>query len=172
MLPGDYIAMKMTGQIKTTPSGLSEGIMWDFEKDGLAEFVLENYGISTELVAETVPTFSVQGELTSRSCERAGAGSRHKGQLPGRRPAEQRPVAERFEAGRDRRHSGHLRRGLWSQRQKELRPEIAGQHLRARQSFTRKPRYGVLLCLNGTGILNSWLKHNFVAARAGLSANE
>ncbi|GAG02035.1 unnamed protein product, partial [marine sediment metagenome] len=36
MLPGDYIAMKMTGQIKTTPSGLSEGIMWDFQQQGLA----------------------------------------------------------------------------------------------------------------------------------------
>jgi len=32
MLPGDYIAMRMTGQIKTTPSGLSEAIMWDFQK--------------------------------------------------------------------------------------------------------------------------------------------
>ena len=53
MLPGDFIAMKMTGEIRTTPSGLSEGIMWDFEKDRLADFVLDNYGISPDLVAET-----------------------------------------------------------------------------------------------------------------------
>ncbi len=46
MLPGDYIAMKMTGEIKTTPSGLSEGIMWDFKEQGLADIVLEHYGIS------------------------------------------------------------------------------------------------------------------------------
>ena len=72
MLPGDYIAMKMTGEIKTTPSGLSEGIMWDFEGDELAGFVLENYGISGELVAERVPTFSVQGELTAEAAEELG----------------------------------------------------------------------------------------------------
>ncbi len=72
MLPGDYIAMKMTGEIKTTPSGLSEGIMWDFEKDGLAEFVLENYGISAELIAQRVPTFSVQGELTKEAASELG----------------------------------------------------------------------------------------------------
>ncbi len=72
MLPGDYIAMKMTGEIKTTPSGLSEGIMWDFEKDELAEFVLENYGVSAELIAERVPTFSVQGELTKEAASELG----------------------------------------------------------------------------------------------------
>ncbi len=65
MLPGDYIAMKMTGEIKTTPSGLSEGIMWDFEGDGPAQFVLDNYGISSELLTETLPTFSIQGELAN-----------------------------------------------------------------------------------------------------------
>ena len=72
MLPGDFIAMKMTGEIRTTPSGLSEGIMWDFEKDRLADFVLDNYGISPDLVAETVPTFSIQGELTSAAAGGAG----------------------------------------------------------------------------------------------------
>ncbi len=65
MLPGDFIAMKMTGEIRTTPSGLSEGILWDFEKDRLADFVLDHYGIAPDLVAETVPTFSIQGELSS-----------------------------------------------------------------------------------------------------------
>ena len=72
MLPGDYIAMKMTGEIKTTPSGLSEGIMWDFKKEGLADIVCEQYGISQNLVAETVPTFSVQGHLTKESAKVLG----------------------------------------------------------------------------------------------------
>ena len=67
MLPGDYIAMKMTGEIKTTPSGLSEGIMWDFKEEGLSQIVCEEYGISQNLVAEAVPTFSVQGNLTKES---------------------------------------------------------------------------------------------------------
>src|SRR5690554_2472915 len=33
MLPGDYIAYKMTGLIRSSISGLSEGIMWDFESN-------------------------------------------------------------------------------------------------------------------------------------------
>ena len=72
MLPGDYVAMMMTGEIKTTPSGLSEGIMWDFESGSLADFVLENYGISDELIAETTPTFSIQGELTKEAAAELG----------------------------------------------------------------------------------------------------
>src|SRR4030043_176643 len=77
MLPGDYIAMKMTGDIKTTPSGLSEGIMWDFEANGPAEFVLDNYSISSELVAETLPTFSIQGELTKEAADELGLEAGH-----------------------------------------------------------------------------------------------
>ena len=58
ILPGDYIAMKITGEIRTTASGLSEGIMWDFKKQELAEFVLDHFGIPKEFVADVVPTFS------------------------------------------------------------------------------------------------------------------
>src|SRR4030042_5994063 len=72
MLPGDFVAMKMTGRIRTTASGLSEGIMWDYEKDALAQFVLDQHGISADLVAETVPTFSVQGELTGAAAAELG----------------------------------------------------------------------------------------------------
>ncbi len=72
MLPGDYIAMKMTGEIKTTPSGLSEGIMWDFKKEGLAGMLLEHYGISPNFVAEQTPTFSVQGNLTKDAAKLLG----------------------------------------------------------------------------------------------------
>ncbi len=39
MLPGDWVALRMTGEIRTTPSGLSEGILWDFSRQGLAELV-------------------------------------------------------------------------------------------------------------------------------------
>jgi xylulokinase len=72
MLPGDYIAMRMTGDIRTTPSGLSEGIMWDFEQQGLADLVLGHYGISKELVAEAMPTFSIQGEVTKGAAAELG----------------------------------------------------------------------------------------------------
>ena len=51
LLPGDYIALKMTGEALTSISGLSEGILWDFKEEGPANFLLDYYGIDRSLVA-------------------------------------------------------------------------------------------------------------------------
>ncbi len=161
MLPGDYIAMKMTGQIKTTPSGLSEGIMWDFEGDGLAEFVLDNYGVSSGLVADTVPTFSVQGELTRAAAEELGlvAGTKisyRAGDQPNN--ALSLGVLEPGEIAVTAGTSGVVY-GVGDKKNYDPKSRVnVFVHVNHSKS---KPRYGVLLCLNGTGILNSWLKHNF-----------
>ena len=72
LLPGDYIAMKLTGEVQTTKSGLSEGIMWDFRNKRTARKVLVYYGIREELLPETTPTFSIQGTLTGTAAERTG----------------------------------------------------------------------------------------------------
>lgn len=162
MLPGDYIAMKMTGQIKTTPSGLSEGIMWDFEGDRLAEFVLENYGVSTGLVADTVPTFSVQGELTKAAADELGLAAGTKisyraGDQPNN--ALSLGVLEPGEIAVTAGTSGVVY-GVGDKKNYDHKSRVnVFVHVNDSKS---KPRYGVLLCLNGTGILNSWLKHNFV----------
>ncbi len=167
MLPGDYVAMKMTGDIKTTPSGLSEGIMWDFEKDELAEFVLKNYGISTDLVAETVPTFSVQGELTAAAASELGlaAGtpvSYRGGDQPNN--ALSLSVLKPGEIAVTAGTSGVVY-GVTDKKNYDKKSRV---NVFVHVNHTpKKPRYGVLLCLNGTGILNSWLKHNFVGG-AGL----
>ena len=162
MLPGDYIAMKMTDQIQTTASGLSEGIMWDFEADGPADFVLDGYGISKELIAETVPTFSIQGELTKAAADELGLAAGTKvsyraGDQPNNalslsvlKPGEVAVTAGTsgvvYGVGDKKNYDKHSRVNVF----------IHVNHT------ARKPRYGVLLCVNGTGILNSWLKHNFV----------
>ncbi len=163
MLPGDYIAMKMTGDIKTTPSGLSEGIMWDFEGDGLAEFVLDNYGISSELVAETLPTFSIQGELTKEAADELGLEA---GTIISYRAGDQpnnalslsvlQPGEIAVTAGTSGVVYGVSDRKNYDQRSR-VNVFVHVNH------SAEDPRYGVLLCINGTGILNSWLKHNFVA---------
>jgi len=164
MLPGDFIAMKMTGEIKTTPSGLSEGIMWDFEGDELAQFVLDNYGISTDLVAETVPTFSVQGQLTAGAAAELGlapgtAISYRGGDQPNN--ALSLSVLQPGEIAVTAGTSGVVY-GVTDKknydRQSRVNIFVHVNHA------ANDPRYGVLLCLNGTGILNSWLKHNFVGA--------
>ena len=163
MLPGDYIAMKMTGDIKTTPSGLSEGIMWDFENDGLADFVLDNYGISNELIAETAPTFSIQGELTKEAADELGLDA---GTMVSYRAGDQpnnalslsvlQPGEIAVTAGTSGVVYGVSDSKNYDQ-QSRVNVFVHVNH------SANDPRYGVLLCINGTGILNSWLKHNFVA---------
>jgi len=163
MLPGDYIAMKMTGEIKTTPCGLSEGIMWDFEGDRLADFVLDNYGISGELIAETVPTFSIQGELTAGAADELGlrAGteiSYRAGDQPNN--ALSLSVLNPGEIAVTAGTSGVVY-GVGDKKNYDPKSRV-NVFVHVNHSAA-DPRYGVLLCLNGTGILNSWLKHNFVA---------
>ena len=163
MLPGDYIAMKMTGDIKTTPSGLSEGIMWDFESDGPAQFVLDNYGISGELIAETVPTFSIQGELTKEAAYELGLDA---GTMVSYRAGDQpnnalslsvlKPGEIAVTAG-----TSGVVYGVSDRKNYDRRSRV-NVFVHVNHSAD-DPRYGVLLCLNGTGILNSWLKHNFAA---------
>ena len=161
MLPGDFVAMKLTGEIKTTPSGLSEGIMWDFENDRLADFILDHYGISSNLVAETVPTFSVQGELTSEAAGELGlkAGtpvSYRGGDQPNN--ALSLSVLKPGEIAVTAGTSGVVY-GVTDKKNSDPKSRVnTFVHVNHSPS---KPRYGVLLCLNGTGILNSWLKHNF-----------
>jgi len=163
MLPGDYIAMRMTGEIRTTPSGLSEGIMWDFVGDELARIVLDNYGISAELIAETVPTFSVQGQLTAEAANELGL---KKGTKVSYRAGDQpnnalslnvlQPGEIAVTAGT----SGVV----YGISDKKNYDKLSRVNIFVHVNHAPDtPRYGVLLCLNGTGILNSWLKHNFAA---------
>ena len=162
MLPGDYIAMKMTGDIKTTPSGLSEGIMWDYENEQLADFLLEKAGISEKLIADQVPTFSVQGELTAEAANELGfkAGTKvsyRGGDQPNN--ALSLSVLQPGEVAVTAGTSGVVY-GVSDQKNYD---KLSRVNVFVHVNHTpEKPRYGVLLCLNGTGILNSWLKHNFV----------
>jgi xylulokinase len=160
MLPGDYVAMKMTGEIKTTFSGLSEGIIWDYKKQKLAKLLLDYYGISEDLIAEAVPTFSVQGELTKAAAAELGlkAGTKisyRAGDQPNN--ALSLNVLNPGEIAATAGTSGVVY-GITEKSDYDSKSRVnAFIHV---THTTKKPRYGVLLCVSGTGILNSWLKHN------------
>lgn len=160
MLPGDFIAMKMTGQIKTTPSGLSEGIMWDFKQQGLAKEVLDYFGIAEDLIAETAPTFSVQGELTKPAADELGlkAGiqiSYRAGDQPNN--ALSLNVLNPGEIAATAGTSGVVY-GITDKSNYDDKSRV-NTFIHVNHTADA-PRYGVLLCVSGTGILNSWLKHN------------
>src|SRR5688572_9290101 len=158
MLPGDYLAMRMTGEITTTISGLSEGIMWDHEKQTLPERLFDFYGISQDLVATVVPTFSNQGKLTAQAaeslglktgtpiCYRAGDQPNNAFSLNTLHPGEIAATAGT---------SGVIYGIIDQPSGDKLSRVNTFVHVNHQQE---KQRLGVLLCVNGTGIMNSWLR--------------
>lgn len=72
MLPGDYIAMKLSGTICTTVSGLSEGMFWDFKNNRVADFLMKYYGFDSSLIADIRPTFSEQGRVNAAAAQELG----------------------------------------------------------------------------------------------------
>lgn len=72
MLPGEYIAIKVTGEILTTPGGLSEGIFWDFKKNEVAGFLLDYFGFDQRIIPDITNAFSRQGKVTQNAAEETG----------------------------------------------------------------------------------------------------
>jgi len=72
MLPGDFIAMKMTGEINTTVSGLTEAILWDFKENKVADFLLDYFEIGINVIPDIIPTFGEQGRLTREGADLTG----------------------------------------------------------------------------------------------------
>lgn len=160
MLPGDYIAMVMTGEVKTTPSGLSEGILWDFPGEMPAQMVMDYYGLDPSLFPTVVPTFSPQGELTTAAAETLGLKPGTKvayraGDQPNN--AFSLSVLEPGELAATAGTSGVVY-GVGSNPNYDPQSRV-NTFVHVNHSADQ-PRYGILLCLNGTGILNRWLKNH------------
>jgi xylulokinase len=173
MLPGDYIAYKLTGECKTTATGLSEGILWDFQKDDIADIVLTQYGIPKNFIPEVVPVFSLQGHLTREAAELTGmpAGvpvSYRAGDQPNN--AFSLNVLNPGEIAATTGTSGVV----YGVGDKPVYDKKSRVNVFVHVNHTeKKPRYGTLLCLNGAGILNSWSKHKlFTLTKEGLSYDE
>lgn len=160
MLPGDYIAMKLTNRICTTHSGLSEGILWNFQKNKLAVQILETYEISEDLIPESLNSFGEHGELTSEAADQLGlkAGTKvtyRAGDQPNN--AFSLNVLNPGEVGATAGTSGVVY-GITDTPQFDKKSRVnTFVHVNHRKE---QSRYGVLLCINGTGILNSWLRKN------------
>ena len=158
MLPGDYIAMKLTGEIQTTISGLSEGIMWNFKDNSIADMLFENYGFSTEIIPDIVPTFAVQGHVSAKMAAELGLSTKTKisyraGDQPNN--ALSLNVLNPGEIATTAGTSGVVY-GVSDEIKYD--PQSRVNTFAHVNHEIEKPRLGVLLCINGTGILNAWLK--------------
>ena len=160
MLPGDYIAMKLTGEIRTTVSGLSEGMFWDFAENSPAQILLDHYGIDPSLLADICPTFSEQGRVTAAAAAELGL-------------AEGIPVTYRagdqpnnalslnvFNPGEIASTAGTSGVVYGVLGDVNYDPKSRVNTFAHVNHTVDDPRLGVLLCINGTGILNSWMKRN------------
>ncbi len=160
MLPGDYIAMKLSGEICTTVEGLSEGIFWDFKKNHVADFLMDYFGFNPSILADIKPTFSEQGRVNAKAAKELGL-------------AEGTPITYRagdqpnnalslnvFNPGEIASTAGTsgVVYGVNGEINYDPKSRVnTFAHVNHTDSQTR---LGVLLCINGTGILNSWIKRN------------
>ena len=160
MLPGDYIAYKLSGKINTTISGLSEGIFWDFKEEEIASWLLDYYGVNEVLIPEIVATFSDQGHITAKGAKETGL-------------AEGTPIL--YRAGDQPNNALSL--NVFNPGEVAATGGTSGvvyaitDNLSVKESSRvnnfahvnyspEKMRIGKLLCVNGAGIMYRWLLNN------------
>ena len=170
MLPGDYIAMKLSGAIHTTVSGLSEGMFWDFKDNQVAQFLMDYYGFPMSLIADIVPTFSIQSRVNATAAAELGLAegtpiSYRGGDQPNN--ALSLNVMKPGELATTGGTSGVVYGVLGEVNYDKLSRVNTFAHVNHRADQTR---LGVLLCINGTGILNAWMKRT--VAPEGISYSE
>ncbi len=172
MLPGDYIAMRLTGVTCTTVSGLSEGIFWDFAANRPSEELLDYFGFDDTILAPVKPTFGVQGTLTEAAAASLGLAA---GTPVTYRAGDQPNNAlslNVFNPGEIASTAGTsgVVYGVIGQVQYD---PLSRVNTFAHVNHTAAdPRLGVLLCINGTGILNSWMRRNVVPGLSYPQMNE
>lgn len=158
MLPGDYIAMRLTGEVHTTVPGLSEGIFWDFKENRVSQPLLDYFGIPAEMIPGTVPTFGEQGFLTAEAaaelglaantpvCYRAGDQPNNALSLNVLNPGEVAATAG----------TSGVVYGISDQVCTDPKSRI---NIFAHVNHSADaPRLGVMHCTNGVGIQNAWMK--------------
>lgn len=160
MLPGDYIAMKLSGEVKTTISGLSEGMMWDFAAKRPAKFLLDYFGFSEDILPEIAPTFSVQSYVSKAAADELGFKegtpiSYRAGDQPNN--AVSLNVFNPGEIASTAGTSGVVYGVLGDV---NYDPKSRVNTFAHANYTTDLDRLGVLLCINGTGILNAWVHRN------------
>ena len=160
MLPGDYIAMKLSGEVKTTISGLSEGMLWDFKTKKPAKFLLDYFGFDENMLADIVPTFAIQSVVSKEAAAELGLKegtpiSYRAGDQPNN--AVSLNVFNPGEIASTAGTSGVVY-GVLGDVNYDAKSRV---NTFAHANYTTElDRLGVLLCINGTGILNAWVHRN------------
>ena len=158
MLPGDYIALQLTGQATTTISALSEGIFWDFRTNQLSSDIMNYFGFDKRVIPDIAPLFGTHGTLTPGNAAelglRAGIPITYKaGDQPNN--ALSLNVLRDGEVAATAGTSGVI----YAVSNQLIYDRESRVNTFAHVNYTPEdPHTGILLCINGTGILNRWVK--------------
>lgn len=161
MLPGDFIAMKLTGEITTSIPALSEGVFWDFSKDQISTAVMDHFGIDHGLIPEIRPLFSPHGNLKAGIAQTLGL----KSDIPVAYKAGDQPnnalslnVLNPGEVAATAGTSGVIY-GVSAELTADPQSRV---NTFAHVTYSKEKKHtGVLLCINGTGSMYRWAKHSF-----------
>lgn len=176
MLPGDYLSMCLTGEINSNISSISEGVLWDFQQNKLSDTLLDHYQIDRSLVPDLLPVFSTYGTVLPAIADELGISkeaivSYKAGDQPNN--ALSLNVFAPGEVAATAGTSGVI----YAVTDQLLYDEHSRVNTFAHVNHSvDQPNLGVLLCINGTGIQNSWIKrmtaqgHDYPAINASASA--
>lgn len=171
MLPGDYLSMKLTGSINTTHTGLSEGIFWNYSQNEIAHDLLNTLNISEDLFPTHHESFHQHGTVTKAAAEQLGV----REGTPVTYKAGDQPnnalslnVMQPGEVATTAGTSGVIY-GVTNEPVYDKKSRV-NTFIHVNHKPLDK-RYGVLLCINGTGILNRWLREN-ITGKQPLSYKE
>ena len=170
MLPGDYIALKLSGECNTTASGLSEGMLWDFQENRPAKFLMDYFGFPESILPTVVPTFSVQSQVCRAAAEELGL---KEGTPIGYRAGDQPNNAlslNVFNPGEIAATAGTSGVVYGVLGDVNYDPKSRVNTFAHVNHTAEANRLGVLLCINGTGILNAWRRRT--VAPEGISYAE
>ena len=172
MLPGDFIAMQLTGEITTSITALSEGIFWDFKNNRISKEVLDYFGFDVSIFPAVQDVFSNHGALSSSVANalllKAGIPVSYKaGDQPNN--ALSLNVVQPGEVAATAGTSGVIY-GVGDSLSYDMQSRVNSfAHVNHTAS---ENRIGMLLCINGTGILNSWVKKYIGASTNYTTMNE
>jgi xylulokinase len=170
MLPGDYIALRLTGEATTTVTGLSEGVFWNFSTNQLADLVLEEMGLDRSKIPPLVPAVGKQGVLTAAAAAELGLQA---GTVVGYRAGDQpnNALSLNVLAPGEVAATGGTSGVVYG-----VTDQLAfdpGQRVNSFAHVNHEgatPRIGVLLCINGAGVLHRWVRN--LVGGASLSYGE
>jgi len=172
MLPGDYLALRLSGTATTTIGGLSEGMLWDFQNNQPATFLMDYFGFPASILPEIVPNFEVACRVSKEAASEFGL-------------IEGTPITYRagdqpnnalslnvFNPGEIAATAGTSGVVYGVLGQPNYDPKSRVNTFAHVNHTPDNPRLGVLLCINGTGILNAWMKRTVAPQLSYNEANQ